>query len=140
MLSIYNNHRTLHIAKSFQPVTTINIDYEIDSNCSEEVYSTQEGLVTSSMIDHRLNFEEMSTEEAMDLMEYIADGDFQESLDEEMEDMEFENLIEESYNVIEFYNHNEEFINMNFQPVNSHVSAWSYCTVCQSYGHAEDDH
>ena len=59
---------TLHIAKSFQPITTINIDYEIDSNCSEEVYSTQEGLVTSSMIDHRLNFEEMSTEEAIDLM------------------------------------------------------------------------
>ena len=64
----------------------------------------------------------------------------QERLDDEIEEMEFDNLIEQSYNLIDFYNINEEFINMSFVPMNSHVSAWSFCDVCQSYGHEENDH
>ena len=72
-------------------------------------------------------------------MESIAEDELIDNDDEEIEEERFNMLIEQTYNEIDLHL-NMDFINMTFRPTNSHVSIWSYCTVCESYGHSDYDH
>ena len=44
----------LHLAKSFQPISSIYFDYDIESVGSDDIYLNLDGLMSLSMIDHRL--------------------------------------------------------------------------------------
>ena len=62
-------------ANVFHPRALIYMDYDLESINSEEVYMTADGMMASSALDWRLNFEELTTTEAIELMGSIANGE-----------------------------------------------------------------
>ena len=127
-------------AQSNQCKITIYIDSDMDSILSDDIYTTDDGIFAASAIDHTLNFEDMTTQEAEDLMNTIADGSYMDWVEEDEEEQAFNKLIDDCYEQMEYNDTNNQFINNNFIPVNLHISVWSFCAVCDSYGHTEADH
>ena len=75
----------LSIADSFQPIIRIYVEYDMKSNLSEDIYiyTIEDGLILSLALDHQMNFNDMSTNEALDWMDGIAYGEFMD-LEEKM--------------------------------------------------------
>ena len=73
-ITIMDNN--LVTAGTFQPISIVRIDYEMESNTSEIFFTTDEGLVSSSMLDHHINFANMDTNEVEYWMDGIANGEY----------------------------------------------------------------
>ena len=145
----YDNHcnvnvttveNQLSIANSFTPITIINIDYDLESDLSDCVYSTADGLVSLSALDYQLNFEDLISSEALQLMDTIAYGDFLDDEEEHADDEHFNRLVDEAYDHMDVCESTEEFHNLKVPPSNQHVSAWQFCTQCGNYGHLSNEH
>jgi len=130
----------LQTAQSNQCKITIYFDSDLDSIMSDDIYTTDDGIFATSAIDHTLNFEDLTTQEAEDLMHTIADGSYMDWVEEDAEEEAFNKLVDACYEQMELDETNNQFLNNNFIPNNSHISAWAFCTVCDNYGHTECDH
>ena len=130
----------LNIADSFQPITRIYLEYDMESNLSEHIFIIEDRLISSSTLDHRINFNNMSTNEALDWMDGIAYGELMDLEEENAEDEQLNSLIDDTYQQMEMDELNLNFINLEFTPSNRHVSAYKFCVVCETYGHSESDH
>ena len=132
------NH--LLIADSFTPMTAIYFDYDLDSNFSNDIYTTADGIFSLFALDHHFNLNELSISEAPDPMDGIAYGEFLDFEEEHADDERFNQMIDEVYNQMELQDLNTEFNSLNFSSNNPHVSAWKFCTICDTYWHSIDDH
>ena len=130
----------LNEAESQQHRIMIYYDCDLDSIISDDIYDTEDGLQATSIMDYTLNYEDLTTTEAEELMKSIADGDFMDCCEEEYEEDQFNKLIDEAYDRMEIDDLDSMFANTQFVPANKHVSAWSFCAVCDVYGHLEVDH
>ena len=133
-----DTHLTYTISN--QPIVILKVEYDLESNNSEDVFQTEDGMIASSALDYRMNFDELTTAEALELMEYIANGDMEDAEEDELEDYNFNAQLDKAYDEMDLTDLNEDFLNMTFVPRNAHVSAWRYCNVCENYGHNESDH
>ena len=107
---------------------------------SDDIYTTDDGIFSTSAMDHTLNFTDLTTQESEDLMNAIADGDYMDCTEEDEEEEAFNELIDICYEQMEIDDIHTQFLNTDFIPKNSHISAWAFCTVCDNYGHTECDH
>ena len=130
----------LNEADSQQHKIMLYYEYDLDSIISDDIYATEDGLLTTSIMDYTLNYTDLTTTEAEELMNSIADGDFMDCCEEDYEEDKFNKLIDEAYDRMEMDDMETMFANIQFVPANKHVSAWSYCCVCDVYGHSEVDH
>ena len=137
-ITIEDTH--LSYANSNHPIVMLKIEYDLESTNSEDVFLTEDGMMASSALDYRMNFDELTTAEALEIMDSIANGEMEDAEEEELEDYNFNIQLDKAYEEMELTDLNVEFLNMTFVPRNAHVSAWSYCQLCENYGHNESDH
>ena len=136
----YDNHCKLNvttvenqfsIADSFTPRSIINIDYDIESNLSDCIFSTADGLVSLSALDYQLNFDDLNLSEALELMDTVAYGDFLDNQEEQKDDERFNQLVDEEYDHMDVREElNVVSHKLEIPPHNPHVSAWQFCMNC----------
>ena len=80
----------------------IQATFEYDNTIDEEedIYLQSNGcLVSSSVLEKKLNFEDLSTEEALDLIQLIAEGQAED--EEEIEEEKTQKAIDNTYSSME---------------------------------------
>jgi len=123
-ISITEN--SFNFAEVFQPKSILNVDYDMDSNQSDDVYLMLDGYVSSSQLDYMANYDELTTEEAIELMATIADAEQMDMDEDELEEDKFNQLVDQAYQDIKIQDLNMDFINMSFIPSAAHVSICNF--------------
>ena len=130
----------VHIAEAHVVKIAFYYDCDLDSNISDSIFITEDGLLALSVLDHHLNYDDIDTDDALKIMDTIAYGEYLDEQEQVIEDENFDTMIDEAYLNMGMEDITTLFNNINFVPSIAHISAFAYCDICEIYGHNLENH